>query len=83
MRSELVSSMPLWLLHLFLPPVPVLTSLSERPESINQINFPLSMEVPICLAQGVALLEGVAFSSRRGLVGGGVSLWTWALTSSF
>ena len=45
--------------------------------------------VCICLAQGVALLEGVAlldwvwpYLSECGPVGVGVSLWVWALRSS-
>jgi hypothetical protein len=38
-----------------------------------------SVMVSICLAQGVALLEGVTLLSKRGLVGVGVSLWVWAL----
>ena len=36
--------------------------------------------VCICLAQGVALLGGVALLTRHGLVGVGVSLWSKALT---
>jgi hypothetical protein len=35
--------------------------------------------VYICLAQGMALLGGVAFWRRCGLVGVDVSLWVWAL----
>jgi hypothetical protein len=38
--------------------------------------------VCICLAEGVALLEGMARWGRCGLVGVGVSLWVWALRPS-